>query len=205
MNRGLVFLALVLSGCPVTPPPGDVMLGLYAMSATGGAPPTPDGGLGRPPECVELTEVTGADFAFDAVLTRESTSDRAFVTLNGYSRDGTFDGQVLVSTAEANRVFEACSDCATKVVETISVAVLSISQDQAAGGICPENPLDGGVGAFPDAGVFAPGQNAQGYDAVRVCGELTTEVVALGLADGGACKAECSRCIVRYQLRGDRR
>lgn len=205
MTRGALLLALGLSGCPVKPPPGDVAMGQYAVSATGGAPQLPDGGLGRPPECVDLTEVTGADFSFDAVLSRESTSDRAFITLSGYPREGTFDGQVLTSTAEANRVFEACSKCSTRVVETISVAVLSISQDDVAGGTCPEHPLDGGVGAFPPAGVFGPGQTAQGYDAVRVCGELTTQVVALGLVDGGACEAPCNGCIVRYQLRGDRR
>lgn len=205
MSRGAVLLVLVLSGCPVTPPPGDVAMGQYAITATGGAPPLPDGGLGRPPECAELTEVTGADFSFEAVLTRQSTSNRAFVTLNGYSREGTFDGQVLTSAAEANRVFEACGKCSTRVVETISVAVLSISQNGAAGGACPENPLDGGVVVTPDAGVFPPGQTLQGYDAVRVCGELTTEVVALGLADGGACEPQCGGCIVRYSLRGDRR
>ena len=180
-------------------------MGQYAITATGGAPALPDGGLGRPPECVELTEVTGADFSFEAVLTRQSTSDRAFVTLSGYSREGTFDGQVLTASAEANRVFEACGKCSTRVVETISVAVLSISQNGAAGGACPENPLDGGLVVNPDAGVFPPGQTLQGYDAVRLSGELMTTVVALGIADGGACETECSGCAVRYQLSGERR
>lgn len=205
MSRGAGLLLLLLAGCPVVPPPGDVSMGHYALSASGGAPRLEDGGLGRPPECPLLEEVTGADFDFDAVLTRESTSQRAWVTLTGYSREGTFDGQVLTSEAEANRVFEACGKCSTKVVETISVAVLSISQNDRLGGTCPENPLDGGVVANPDAGLFPPGQTSQGYDGVRVCGELTTRVAALGLADGGACEPQCDGCIVRYSLRGDRR
>lgn len=205
MSRGAVLLALVLTGCPPVLPPGDLPMGQYAMTAFGGAPGLEDGGLGRPPECVELLEVTGADFAFDAVLTRESTSERAWLTLNGYSREGTFDGQVLTSSDEANRVFEACSKCTTRVVETISVAVLSVSQNEALRGSCPENAIDGGVVANPDAGLFPPGQTSQGYDAVRVCGELKMEVVSLGLVDGGACEAQCGGCVVRYQLRGDRR
>lgn len=200
-----LLLPLLLAGCPITPPPGDLAMGHYAMSATGGAPRLEDGGLGRPAECPLLGEVTGADFDFDAELTRDSASERAWVTLNGYSREGTFDGQVLTSEASANRVFVECSDCTTRVVERMSVAVLSVSQSDALGGVCPENALDGGVVANPDAGLFAPGQTSQGYDGVRVCGELTTVVVALGLEDGGACKPECDGCTVRYSLRGDRR
>ena len=92
------------------------------------------------------------------------------------------------------------------MVETITVAVLSRSQNDAlGGGPCPGNALDGGVVPNPDAGIFGPGQTTQGYDAVRLCGELTTLVVADGLVDGGACEARCGGCTVHYQLRGDRR
>lgn len=206
MSRGAgLLLLLLLAGCPVTPPPGDLPMGQYAIKATGGAPLLPDGGLDRPPECPMLEEVTGADFDFDVVLTRESSSQRAWVTLAGYSREGTFDGQVVTSEASANRVFEACSKCSTRVVETISVAVLSTSQSEALGDACPESPLDGGVVANPDAGVLPPGKTSQGYDAVRVCGELTTQVVAQGQVDGGACEPQCDGCTVRYSLRGARR
>ncbi len=187
-------------------------MGQYAISATGGVrgflfdpgPLEADGGRSPVPEC-QRVEVSADDFSFNATLTRESTSARAFVTLNGYSREGTFDGQVLTSQAEANRVFAACSKCSTRVVETITVAVISRSQNEAVRGQCPEDALDGGVPVDPDAGIERPGQNEQGYDAVRLCGELTTEVVALGLVDGGACEPECGGCTVRYQLRGDRR
>ena len=188
-------------------------MGQYAISATGGVLGFlsdggerlgPDGGPLGPREC-ELIEVTAGDFSFNATLTRQSTSERAWMTLNGYSREGTFDGQVLTTTAEADRVFAACSKCTTRVVETITVAVLSRSQNEAVRSECPENAIDGGLAVDPDAGTVAPGKTAQGYDAVRLCGELTTEVVALGLVDGEACAPECSGCTVRYQLRGDRR
>lgn len=216
----LVVTCLSVLGCPAKPAPGDVPMGTYAMFASSGqrgflfdagvagdAGDSADAGdAGAPPipQC-ELIEVTAADFEFSAVLTRESTSDRAWLTLNGYSRESTFDGQLLSSQAEANRVFEACATCTTRVVETIDVAVLSRSQNEAAGGVCPENALDGGVVVKPDAGIVAPAQTAQGYDAVLLCGELRTTVVALGLPDGGACDRQCGGCTVRYQLRGERR
>lgn len=188
-------------------------MGQYAMNASSGvvsyltdAGPMfePDGGLAPPPQC-QLTELDGGAFSFDAVLTRESTSQRAWVTLNTYSREGTFDGQVLTSTAEASRVFEKCAKCSTRLVETISVAVLSRSQSVAAGNQCPEHPLDGGVIVDPDAGIVVPGSTPQGFDGVLLCGELITRVIALGTVDGGACDPLCDGCSVSYQLRGDRR
>ncbi len=187
-------VALTLLGCPAPIPPGDLAMGQYAMTASGAVR-----------EACSLDEVNGADFTFNATLTRDSSSDVAWVTLNGYSREGTFDGQVVSSQAEANRVFVRCAKCSTRVVETISVSVLSRSQNEAVMGVCPENALDGGVTTNVDAGIVPPGLTTQGYDAVRLCGELMTTVVALGIADGGACEPECSGCSVRYQLRGERR
>ncbi len=187
-------VALTWLGCPAPVPPGDVAMGQYAMTASGALRD----------QCA-LDEVNGADFTFTATLTRDSASQLAWVTLNGYSREGTFDGQVVSSQAEANRVFVKCAKCSTRVVETVTVSVLSRSQNESVMGVCPENALDGGVSANLDAGLFPPGLTTQGYDAVRLCGELRTTVVALGIADGGACAPECSGCGVRYQLRGERR
>lgn len=206
---GALALTAAVMGCPVKPLPGDQAMGQYAMTATAGVPGyLADGGNlredGGAPEC-QLAEVTADLLTFDATLTRESSSQRAWITLNGYSREGTFDGQVLSSQAEASRVFVACSKCSTRVVETITVAVLSRSQNEAFGGACPENALDGGVVPNADAGLTGPGQTTQGYDAVRLCGELRTVVLALGLVDGGACEPQCGGCTVHYQLRGDRR
>lgn len=213
-GAGALALALTCLGCPAKPLPGDTAMGQYAMSATGGVigfisdagePDAGlDGGAAEVPSC-QLEEVTAADFDFTAVLTRDSASNSAWVTLNGYTRDGTFDGQVLTSTAEASRVFVACAKCSTRVVETLTVAVLSRSQNSAFGGQCPADALDGGVVADADAGILGPGLTSQGYDAVRLCGELTTLVVADGQVDGGACDPKCGGCTVHYQLHGDRR
>lgn len=185
-------------------------MGEYAMSATAGVRGvfrdggfTPDAEDGSEPRC-QLSEVTAADFGFNVVLTRDSASTHAWVTLNGYSRDAGFDGQVLNSTAEASRVFQNCSGCRTRVVETMAVAVLSRSQIDA-GAACPPNALDGGINQpNPDAGIFGPRQTETGFDALRLCGELTTLVVAESFGDG-TCNPSCDGCMVRYQLRGDRR
>lgn len=166
---------------------------------------------GSPSQCQLVEIIAEPDggprepFSFNAILTRESTSSKAWVTLSGYSREGTFDGQVLDSTAEANRVFAQCGKCSTRLVETISVAVLSRSQFMATGGQCPEHPLDGGVPFNPDSGVLLPSVTTQGFDGVLLCGDLTTRVVAVGLVDGGACDPICDGCTMHYQLRGDRR
>lgn len=185
---------LVLAGCPVAPLPGDQPMGVYSMTAT------------QPERAAcGLEEVTGTELAFEATLSRESTSERAWVTLAGYSREATFDGQVLTSNTAASRVFSACGDCQTRIVERITVAVLSRSQTDLLGAECPLDVLDGGIPRGTDGGVTLPKQTERGFDAVRLCGELTTEVVSDGLADGGACPAACSGCQVHYQLRGDRR
>jgi hypothetical protein len=184
----------LLTACPVASPPGDQPMGLYSLGAT----------LSDRDDCA-LPEISGADFGFEATLTRDSSSEQAWMTLAGYSREATFDGQYFTSVHSAPRVFAECSDCETQLVETISVSMLSRSQSDAVGGQCPSDALDGGTpGIDPDAGIAGPRQTAQGFDAVRLCGVLRSEVVATGL-DGGACSAKCNGCGVRYQLRGDRR
>lgn len=198
MRRGaLLAVWLACAACPVTPLPGDQPMGAWAMTASD-----------RVVAC-ELSAfvVDGGQpvLSFGATLTRDSASTAAWLTLEGYSRDATFDGQIFSSVGEASRVFAECRDCTTKLVETFTVAVLSRSQSDALGGACPQNPLDGGVPAPDDAGITGPRQTDQGFDAVRLCGVLATEVVALGTSDGGACEAKCGACTARYQLRGDRR
>lgn len=184
---------LVLSwACTVKPPPGEPM-GVYVMTAT-------------PIErrC-ELEDVVANDFSFEATLTRQPDSTQGWLTLNGYTRDAVFDGATFFSTGTASRVFTRCSDCAARVVETFTVAVLSRSQSEAVGQQCPPNALDGGVPQPNDAGIWPPQQLPLGFDAVRLCGELVTSVEADGLADGGSCDAVCGACQVRYVLVGDRR
>lgn len=191
--RWVVSLACVAAmTCVPEPPPGEP-LGSWAVALT-------------PVERVcELAELKGEAFGFDVVLSRDPDTNGAWVTLNNYTRTATFDGQYFSAVGEAPRVFTGCEACRTQLVEAMDFAVLSRSQFAAAGGVCPAAPLDGGVPMPDDAGVTAPGRNADGYDGVRLCGELSTTVRSLGLEDGGACEARCDGCVVRYQLQGSRR
>lgn len=187
-------LALGFAGCPVAPPPGDEQMGLYLVQATGGE------------RACELEEMSAADFEFDLALSRFVATGQAFVTFDGVSRSGDFDGQVVTSVATASRVFGACRGCNTRLIERLELAVLSRSQAAAVGGECPAEPLDGGVPApSSDGGIALPGPTSEGYDAVRVCGELETRVVADGTADGGACEPQCGACTVKFRLNGARR
>lgn len=166
-------------------------MGMYAVTAT----PVES-------QC-QLDDVTPTELAFDATLSREPQSQVAYLSLGRYTRDATFDGQIFTSRGEASRTFSACGNCATRLIEVFSVAVLSRSQSEALRQQCP--PLDGGIPPPDDAGVLLPMQTPVGFDAVRLCGELRTWVEAQGLPDGGPCEAVCSQCQVRYQVVGDRR
>lgn len=190
----LLGAALALSACPPPALPGDEHLGTYAVEATAAE------------RACALEEVSGGDFFFDATLTRTSGSAEAFLTLASYSRAATWDGQVFTSEASARRVFAACGACSTRVEERFEVAVLSRSQGEALGHRCPPDALDGGVPApDADAGLLLPRATALGFDAVRLCGALTTRVVAEGTVDGGACEPQCGACTVRWRLTGERR
>jgi hypothetical protein len=93
------------------------------------------------------------------------------------------------------------------MVERVDVAVLSRSQAEALGGVCPANPLDFGVVPMPtaDGGIKLPSQTPQGFDAVRLCGEMSHEVLADMLVDGGPCPATCQNCFITSSVRGERR
>ncbi|MCC6334971.1 MAG: hypothetical protein IT380_13420 [Myxococcales bacterium] len=171
-------------------------MGLYALQAT---PAAVD-------EC-QLEDVFEADFSFEVTLSANPDAGETFMTMEeGYSRLATWDGQVVRSPQSARRYFEQCSECVTRVVEDIDLALLSASQAAAVGNTCPPHPLDGGVPAPDDAGISPPGAREMGFDALLACGELrTTVVVDQGLLDGGPCPAVCAGCRTRYELRGERR
>jgi len=190
------------TACPfgtVQPPPGT-LLGAFSMHAEPASLEPPVA------EC-ELDEVVPAAFDFDLALSMDEDAGQPYVTLSaGYSRLATWDGQVVRSRADARRYFEQCSECVTRVQEDIDVALLSRSQSAAVGNGCPANPLDGGVPPPDDAGIEAPGQRPEGFDALLACGELRTEVlVDQGLPDGGPCPSICAACRTFYLLRGERR
>ena len=145
-------------------------------------------------------DVSDAGFGFTASLSHDRASTQAWMLVGGYVRDAGFDGQYFDTTQDAARIFTQCSVCTTRMVETMRFAVLSQSQWSALGSCV----YDGGIPLPDDAGIRAPGPTGQGYDAQHLCGEMTEQVVSDGLADGGACPAECDGCFVRYQLQGTR-
>lgn len=129
---------------------------------------------------------------FLAILSRNAGSE-AFVTVDGRSRDASWDGQVLTSTVELERTFSncECTTTQTKVVETLTLTLLSGSQFEALGGQCPTGALPTGPGIVP------PSTTAAGFDAVYACGTLVDTIVA-----GDDCT--CSSCAITYPTIGSR-
>ncbi|MFL5322428.1 MAG: hypothetical protein ACJ790_22405 [Myxococcaceae bacterium] len=157
--------------------------------------PLADGGL-QP----ALNEFSGS-FEFTARISRNRDGGAAFVAIGGIPRDAQFDGQFVVETFTAARRYQHCECLDTDLEETLDVALLSTSQNAAAGNECPASPLDGGVPApTPDGGIAQPNTTPRGFDAVRACGELTDIVRPPA---GSDCK--CGACWMRYQVRGVRR
>lgn len=214
MRGRLVVVLAVLSACEVLPPlPGSESLGAWSISAEpvrglpdGGAGELlPDGALRCP-----LPEVSQAPFRFDARITQDPASGHTWLSLGGgYPRDAGWDGQVLDSVASVRRLFPSCGACpVTLATERITVALLSRSQSEAVGRQCPADALDGGVPAppGPDGGLRAPGQTAEGFDALYACGELVFSVATSEpAAPESGCAPGCDGCVVRYTLAGERR
>jgi hypothetical protein len=182
---GAALVALGFAACSSSVTlPGKTAIGSYAFTAT------QTGG-----DCA-FTEQPDGGFTYTATLSFNPGTTEGFVTINDVSRDGGFDGTVMDAPATGSRVFEKCA-CNTVVVnERITVALLSESQRaQLPDGACPPNPLDGGVPAPNDAGVFGPGERSNHFDAPLACGVQTDEIVP-----GAGCK--CTGCSLQYSLSG---
>lgn len=192
MRCSLFVVLLALAACPAeTVMPGDQDLGTYRFDA-------------EPLELDCLVDgVAGDGFSFDGTFSRDTVTNEAWYRLNNVVREASFDGQVARATYAAPRSFASqCDGCTTELRESIAVAILSKSQNDAAGDGCPEGALDGGLPL--GGGVTPPGPVASGYDALRACGELVDEIVATPI-DGTSCSAECGACRLRYRLKGARR
>jgi hypothetical protein len=184
---GAAWLTLA-TGCASTPPDDLGTYGLHADAAD---------------RACQLAEVSAASFDFEVRLARTGEDGGATLAVGGYARGASWDGQVVRSTASAERVFAACP-CGLSISETISLALLSQSQAEAGGLRCPPRPLDGGVPApDADAGITRPAFSAGGFDAILACGELSTRLELV--PDGGACPAGCVPCTTRFALTGVRR
>lgn len=159
-------------------------------------------------ECL-LDEVPLA-FDFEAIMSRDPGTPRAWITLGRVSNEALFDGQVIASYAKAPRTLDECTcpGSAVYIDERITVALLSKSQRDALGrNDCPRNPLDGGV-PKPDGGVILPDSTPNGFDALLACGELVNTLTSdpactCNLPDGGQFRLE--RCSTGYKLHGARR
>jgi hypothetical protein len=195
----MVAAVVLLLGCPgPSTPTGEEVLGQFELSAEPVS------------SSCSYAEVPAGSLPFTLQVRRALDGGAVTVTLNGLTRPASFDGQVLRTAFEAPRVFADCAcsaeqrdaGCACSGVtltETLEVALASLSQDQALGGNCPANALDGGMPApNEDAGIFLPTTTVRGFDAVRACGELVDDIQP---AEGCFCAA----CSMRYAVRGVRR
>lgn len=192
-------VAILGWACATRPSLDDEVLGVFTLQAA------------RVEGSCTLDAGWSAVIDFDATLSRSADASAAWLTLGSVSRAASWDGQVFTSTATAARVFAECGRCRTRVLETLELALLSASQAAAAGGVCPANPLDGGVPApSADGRVVGPTTAEGGVDAVLACGALRTELQledggALVADDGTACSRTCVWCTHLYQVAGARR
>lgn len=192
---------------PVTGP-GDEVMGFFEFNAELLPPAVDDAGQPEFKAC-DFSEFSDT-FSFSARFARFSDAGEAIITIGGYHRDAGFDGQVLSGSNSADRprarVFKPRSAdclCQAQVTETLTVALLSSSQNNALGDACPDRPLDGGVPSpTADGGIRLPDTTPSGFDAVRACGELTDFVEVPSPPEGCPCGAPCS---VRYSVKGARR
>ncbi len=144
--------------------------------------------------------IDGGSFTFDGILSRDPNSTQAFMIVGNIQRDAGFDGQIFTSEAAAPRHFAECVCDPVQMDETLRVALLSSTQDEAVGRSCPPNPLDGGIpGATPDGGVAPPCPSSNPCDVARACGELVDVVIP----DGGGC--QCSSCTMVYSITAERK
>ncbi len=185
MNRRLGAALAALYACANNPQISGVQIGTFTFTATSVSNNCP------------FISVPDGGFQFDAILSRDPSSTKAYMRVGSVERDAGFDGQYFTSLHSAPRQFTDCGpNCdKTRIDEAIRFALLSRTQDEALNHNCPPNLLDGGVPA-PDGGVVLPGPIPGGFDAVRACGEVVDAVVP----DGGACS--CDACTMVFHLEG---
>jgi hypothetical protein len=201
MRAPLALSLAALAACTQnSTPPGDEQLGSFSFHAE---PP----GSGNQATCV-LTDIPDGGFDFTATFSHFRDGGTAFVSIGGVSHAGTFDGTTITATYSAPRSFANCSACGTTVSEVMTVLLLSESQDQALGSMCP------GAGMSPpidlDAGITPPMSAGSGFDATRGCGTLVDSVASDPLPDPGTnftdagCWSACNDCLLHYVIVGER-
>ena len=188
----LPVLAIAIACASEAVYPGDLVIGTFDLHAqTEHTDCNPDGG--------DFSRLVDGGFDFSGTFSRDSVDAGAWFTIEGFSRPATYDGpaQRYVSTHRAGAQLPSCGEgCqGAEIEETLSVVVLSDSQDQSIGSRCINLP-DGGL---PDGSV--PGPTVNGYDAERTCGELKVTFLPGKSAN---CKCTTS-CTAVYGVEGKRR
>lgn len=187
--------SVALVGCPSGGEIPGQTLGTYEFVAE----PVVDA---RTCQLAEILTDSGAPgaFPFTATLSQdESDPTRAYLTIDRRTRDGTYEEPIFSSGFSAERRFEQCECDSVALEETMRVILISRSQNEALGDVCPSNPFGGGVPAPGSApGIVGPTRTGGTFDSLRACGELVDVVVP-----GEGCA--CAPCEVRYVLSGARR
>jgi len=83
------------------------------------------------------------EFQFDAILSHDPSSTKAFMRVGSAERDAGSDGQYFVSLHSAPRQFSDCGPSCdkTRIDEPILLALLSRTHVEALNQSCPPNPL----------------------------------------------------------------
>ena len=187
----LPVLAIAIACASEAVYPGDLVIGTFDFHAqTEHMDCNPDGG--------DFSRLVDGGFDFSGTFSRDSVDGGVWFTVDGFSRSATFDApsQRYVSTHRASAQIPSCGEnCkGAEIEETISVVVLSDSQDETLGSRC---------GNLPDAGLpdgSVPGPTVNGYDAERACGEL--KVTFLPGKENCKCVTSCTAV---YGVEGKRR
>jgi hypothetical protein len=187
-------LAVAAVACMTDPVfPGDQILGTFRFDATIDWSRTdckPGGG-----ETVQLGDA--GTLRFEGTFSRNADGGPGYLSVQGFSRSASYDGQRVVSFHSVGATLPGCgTNCeGSQIKESLDVILLSSSQDEAIGRRCAAL-VDGGVP--PDAGV-EPGPTPNGYDVQRACGTLTDDFVP------GTKNCTCTRgCRAVYTVEGTR-
>jgi hypothetical protein len=198
LRRRLLLVALPVAAIAIacaseTVYPGDLVIGMFDFHAQADWARTDckaDGG--------DFTRLVDGGFDFSGTFSRDSVDGGVWFTIDGFSRAASFDApaQRYVSTHRAPAQIPSCGESCkgAEIEETISVVVLSDSQDESIGSRCGNLPAAG----MPDGSV--PGPTVNGYDAERACGELKVSF----LPGKENCKCVTS-CTAVYGVEGKRR
>jgi hypothetical protein len=192
----LAFPLLAVAGACFTEPvyPGDQVLGTFRFTAKVDRQRTNCNLAG--PDFAALGDA--GTFTFDGTFSRFADGGGGWFTLQGFSRDAGYEGQMVRSTHRASARLPSCGTACegTQIEETLSAVLLSHSQDELVGRNCA-GLGDGGVPL--DGGAQPPGPTPNGYDVARACGTLTDHIIP------GTKNCECKTpCTAVYTVEGSR-